>query len=240
MRAAALALALAEVAAMRAAPGAAAAAPIVHIDWGAASGAFARALGSAAAAADGAADGVAADGPAARPVRSRSFDILPAGEGVEFADMASPPADWWGVAEGGADLMSGIANLTNGRDLPGFYRCCARLLRRGGGVLLLVQARSRPPPGLPRSRPASPPDRPSRCALVQPLNFVGAALALRGVGEVEGLFATRPRSPAISRDLPRSPPSAPRVPVLRLPPIANLSLSCHHHQDDALPRPARA
>ena len=58
-------------------------------------------------------------------MHSRSFDILPLAEDVEFADMASPPTDSWGVADGSVDLMSGIANLTNGRDLPGFFWCCA-------------------------------------------------------------------------------------------------------------------
>ena len=88
--------------------------PITHIDWGAASGLFARTLVAAAA------TGAAAQ-PTARPVHSRSFDILPLAEDVEFADMASPPTDSWGVADGSVDLMSGIANLTNGRDLPGFF-----------------------------------------------------------------------------------------------------------------------
>jgi hypothetical protein len=232
MRVAALQLALAEVAAMRYADTEAATAgreeapaPIAHIDWGAASGVFARKLVAAAGAA-----AAAAAQPTARPVHSRSFDILPLAEDVEFADMASPPADSWGVADGSVDLMSGIANLTNSRDLPGFFWCCARLLRRGAGVLVLVQAPHARAPHIscgvqlhvhrmctPHARTAcarcmcTPHARckhiaHTQCAprtthtvacthgtrllRVQPLNFAGATLALRGVGEVEGLFET--------------------------------------------------
>lgn len=155
MREAALGLALQELEQIRRQPlpndtSPAAAPPIIHVDWGAASGAFARTL-----------QDVATD--EGRSLLSRSFDILPAGPGVEFADMASPPADSWGLADGGVELMSGIANLTNGRDLPGFFWVCARLLRSGVGRLVLVQ----------------------------PLNFATDTLALRGVGEVSGLFTTR-------------------------------------------------
>ena len=52
--------------------------------------------------------------------------------------MASPPTDSWGVADGSVDLMSGIANLTNGRDLPGFFWCCALPNRTRARTLTLT------------------------------------------------------------------------------------------------------
>lgn len=120
-----------------------------HIDWGAASGLFGRTLTAE----------WAARSSGVRLV-SRSFDILPVGEGVEFADQANPPDDLWGLGEGSIDLMTATANLTSARDLHGFFWICARLLRRGSGELVLVQ----------------------------PLNFMASTMALRGVGSIESLF----------------------------------------------------
>ena len=53
-----------------------------------------------------------------RQVRTRSFDILPAGELVEFGDQSILRDD---VAEASVDLITGIANLTSGQDLAGFF-----------------------------------------------------------------------------------------------------------------------
>ena len=49
---------------------------------------------------------------------TRSFDLVPAVDGVEFGDQSVPaPA----IAPGSVDLVTGVANLENPLDLPGAY-----------------------------------------------------------------------------------------------------------------------
>eukprot|EP00658_Telonema_sp_P-2_P056344 TRINITY_DN44807_c0_g1_i1.p1 TRINITY_DN44807_c0_g1~~TRINITY_DN44807_c0_g1_i1.p1 ORF type:complete len:278 (-),score=69.23 TRINITY_DN44807_c0_g1_i1:13-846(-) len=91
-----------------------------HVDWGAATGSFARLL---------------AETAVADRVSSRSFDILPAGDGVEFGDQSVLRED---IGPGTVDLVTGIANLVSTQDLPGFFATCATQLRPGG-ILLLLQ-----------------------------------------------------------------------------------------------------
>ena len=59
---------------------------ITHVDWGAATGAFARSLKAEIA-------DRTTPSMMTISIHSRSFDILPAGPEVEFADMAAPPSD---------------------------------------------------------------------------------------------------------------------------------------------------
>jgi len=92
--------------------------PALVCDWGAATGSFGRMLSAA----------------SADAVTIRSFDLIPAGEGVEFGDQSSPPAS---LACGSVRLITGIANLTSTHDVAGFFAGCASRLQPGGSLLLL-------------------------------------------------------------------------------------------------------
>ena len=94
----------------------------------------------------------------AASLSSRSFDLVPADPAVEIGDHALPPrtADLRRL-----DLITGVANLENPLDVPGFFAQCIQTLRPGG-VLVLIQ----------------------------PLGLAPAAIAVAGAGRVLGLLET--------------------------------------------------
>eukprot|EP00729_Bicosta_minor_P024714 gene24714-4933_t len=121
-----------------------------HVDWGGSTGALSRLLATR-----------CSNDHDARTLQleSKSYDLVPADAAVEPGDHALPPraADC-----GKLDVITGVANLENPLDVPGFFAQCIQTLRPGTGVLILVQ----------------------------PLGLAPAAIAVAGAGRVLGMLET--------------------------------------------------
>ena len=83
---------------------------VLHVDWGGATGDLAAAV---AAVLQAGTDGIPAG---SIELTTRSFDLVPAVDGVEFGDQSVPAP---GIAPGSVDIVTGVANLENPLDLPG-------------------------------------------------------------------------------------------------------------------------
>lgn len=91
--------------------------PLLHVDWGASTGALAELLAAS------------LGHTGEHTLTTRSFDLVPAGSGVEFGDHCKPATSPKTV-----DLASAVANLENPGDVAGFYGNVVSSLRCGGVV----------------------------------------------------------------------------------------------------------